>query len=135
MYDLQKEKQEAIAAGERALTSLKNARTELDKARRWGIFDMLGGDLLAGIMKYTKMDKAQKIMAAAQADIQAFQRELQDIESLGINIEINSFLTIADFFCDGLIADWLVQSKINNTRKNIDEAIAKIEAILQQLKQ
>ena len=37
---MRREMQEAIAAGERALLSLRSAREKLDSAGNWGIFDM-----------------------------------------------------------------------------------------------
>ena len=40
-----------------------------------------------------------------------------------IHIRVDGFLTFADFFFDGLIADWLVQSRLKETREEIDNAI------------
>ena len=37
MYDLEKEKREAVKAGERALASLKSAKSKLDEAKSWGL--------------------------------------------------------------------------------------------------
>jgi uncharacterized protein (DUF2164 family) len=39
----------------------------------------------------------------------------------------------ADFFFDGLIADFYVQSKINNARAQVDEAISRVEGALDRL--
>lgn len=39
-YDRNKEIMEAIAAGERALSSLRAAQDSLNSARGWGILDM-----------------------------------------------------------------------------------------------
>ena len=40
-YDYEKERQEAIRAGERALNSLSSAFFELKSARNWGIVDIV----------------------------------------------------------------------------------------------
>ena len=40
-----------------------------------------------------------------------------------IHIRVDGFLTFADFFFDGLIADWLVQSRLKEAREEIDNAI------------
>ena len=45
-YDLEKEKKEAIAAGNQALHSLRTAQENLNSARNWGIWDMFGGGFL-----------------------------------------------------------------------------------------
>ncbi len=47
------------------------------------------------------------------------------------NTEI--FLTFADFFSDGFVADVLVQSKISNAKKQCDDAIRRVKDIRNQL--
>ena len=49
-------------------------------------------------------------------------------------IETGDFLTFADYFFDGLVADWLVQSKINDARRQVENAMVKINYIMGQLK-
>ena len=48
-YDFEKERNEAIAAGERALTSLRAAREELRSAGNWGLVDLFGGGMISGL--------------------------------------------------------------------------------------
>ena len=60
-YDMKRETQEAIDAGERALASLKAAQDELSSAKNWGIFDMLGGGFVSTLVKHNKMDNAKKM--------------------------------------------------------------------------
>ena len=43
MYHQQKEIEEAISAGEKALSSLAAAEKSLSSAKNWGIVDLLGG--------------------------------------------------------------------------------------------
>jgi len=133
-YDLNKEKNEALAAGNRALDSLYAARRELQGARNWGLFDMLGGGMISGIMKHSKMNKAQQYMVNAKYDLQNFSREMRDVDTI-LNLDFNSadFLTFADFFFDGVIADWLMQDRIHKTRSQVEEAIARVEDAMDQL--
>ena len=71
----------------------------------------------------------------AKSDIQRFQRELRDVQvSLDLRMEIGSFLSFADFFLDGLVADYMVQSKIADAREQVDDAINRIEKILADVK-
>ena len=49
-------------------------------------------------------------------------------------IETGDFLTFADYFFDGIVADWLVQSKINDAKRQVDNAIVKVNYIMGQLK-
>ncbi len=70
-----------------------------------------------------------------KADLRIFQKELRDVEAIqNQHIDIGGFLTFADFFFDGLIADWLVQSKIQNARKQVADAISQVEWILGSLR-
>ena len=51
-----------------------------------------------------------------------------------IRDSISSFLTFADFFFDGLVADYLVQRKINDAREQVDDAIMRVRVILGELR-
>ena len=126
---------EAITAGERALSSLYAAQNKLKSARGWGIFDMLGGGLLSDLMKHSRMNDASSYMEAARRDLEIFKRELADVStSYNIRMDVDGFLTFADFFFDGLIADYLVQTRISQAREQVDEAIVKVSGILAELK-
>ena len=59
-YDLEKEKQEAIDAGYRALRSLSEAKENLNSAGNWGIVDMLAADFHHND-KRSKMDQRRVI--------------------------------------------------------------------------
>lgn len=129
------ELKEAIDAGERALSSLYLAQERLDSARNWGIFDMFGGGFFASMIKHSKINDATRYMEDAKYNLQRFQRELQDVAvSTDLRMEIGSFLSFADFFFDGFVADYLVQSKIADARGQVEEAIRMIERILPDLK-
>ncbi len=134
-YDYEKERQEAIRAGERALNSLSSAFFELKSARNWGIVDIVGGGFFSTLIKHSKMSRAQSLMEQARYDLRSFSRELRDVEGyVDLNIDLNDFLSFADFFFDGLIADWMVQSRINRARSQVEEAIRRVEYVVDRLK-
>ncbi len=133
-YDINKEKREAIEAGERALQSLRYAQDNLNSAKNWGMVDLFGGGFISTMVKHSKMDRAQQYMEQARYDLQSFSRELNDVNmACDLHIETNDFLTFADYFFDGFVADWLVQDRINNARSQVNEAIRRTEQILRQL--
>lgn len=133
-YNYEKERQEAIDAGNRALNSLYAAQNELNGAKNWGIVDMLGGGFITDLVKHSKMNNAQNHMEQAKYDLQSFSRELRDVSTY-INLDFNTsdFLSFADYFFDGLVADWMMQDRINNARSQVDEAIRRVKSILNQL--
>ncbi len=134
-YDRATEIRQAINAGEHALTSLRNAKASLDSARGWGVIDMFGGGWFSGMIKHSQMDKARSYLEAAKYDLRSFQDELDDVRDLQfMHIDIDGFLTFADFFFDGFWADIMVQSRINNARSQLSEAINRVDNIVRQLR-
>ena len=130
----EKECREALDAGNRALQSLNDAKACLDSARNWGIFDMVGGGLLSGLMKRSKLSDAQELMDRARSDLQSFSKELGDIQMSGqLNVEINDFLGYADLLWDNFLIDWMMQDRINNSRRQLDEVIDRVEQIVSRL--
>lgn len=131
----EKKRQEAISAGEHALDSLRKAAEELDRAKNWGIWDLLGGGMISTYAKRSKMDQAQYYMNEAQKDLQAFCRELQEMNpAADLNVQTSDFLTFADYFFDGFLADLFVQDKINQTRNKVTEAYDRVTDILRRLR-
>lgn len=135
MVNDKKEIYEAIDAGERALSSLYAAQDKLKSARGWGVIDLFGGGLITDMVKHSKMNDASRYMEDAKFHLKAFQRELKDVNlSLDLRMEVGGFLSFADFFFDGLVADYLVQSKIASAREQVDDAITMVKNILTSLR-
>ena len=124
---MKREMQEAVNAGERALSSLRMAKEKLDSAGNWGLFSTM--------VKRSKMDDASGLMEAAKTDLKRFQKELSDVNiPMDLRMEVGSFLSFADFFFDGFVADYLVQSKISDAKAQVSDAIIRVEQILNELK-
>lgn len=133
MNDMNREIREAMEAGARALNSLRQAQNHLETARGWGLIDLFGGGWLTTLIKHSKLDDAQNCLRQAQYDLQAFSRELRGV-SLP-ELELDGFLTFADYFFDGFLADYMVQRRINEARGQIAHAAAQVEDILRALRQ
>lgn len=95
---MRREVEEAVVAGERALSSLESAAEKLSSARNWGLFDMFGGGFISGMMKHSRINDATIYMENAKNQLQIFQRELKDIHvPMDFQLEIGTFLTFTDF--------------------------------------
>lgn len=130
MTDMNQELREAIAAADDALHHLETARTCLQSAKWWGISDILGGGFLSTLLKHNKVQKAQNELAAARAALISFSNELRDVrDAVRADIRVDDFLGFADYFFDGIIADWMMQSRIQSARRQVEEAIARVNAI------
>ena len=127
-----KEVREAIDAADDALYHLKEARSYLSSASNWGLFDLLGGGAISGLLKHSKMSKAEAEVNAAKASLERFSRELHDVSGYS-SIHIDGLLTFGDFFFDGFLMDVIVQSKINDAKKQCDKTIKQVENIKKEL--
>lgn len=134
MNNREKEIREARLAGQEALDCLNRAADSLKSAGNWGIVDMLGGGLISTFVKHSKMNDANALVQQARSALKRFQKELTDVENVAeFHIETGDFLSFADYFFDGIIADWLVQSRINEARTQVENARQKVMYIMGQL--
>lgn len=54
------ETDQAIQAGQAAHVQAQQALSTLRSAKGWGVYDLLGGGLLSGLIKHSRMDKAER---------------------------------------------------------------------------
>ena len=86
------------------------------------------------MVKHSKMDQAKQNMEEARNDLRNFSRELNDVNmTCHLDIETGDFLSFADWFFDGFVVDWMVQDRINQASRQVEEAICRGEGILRQL--
>ena len=134
-HEMRMELAQAIDAGERALTSLRDAQRQLDSAGNWGLFDMLGGGTFTSLVKHMKLGGASDCMEQARRDMERFERELRDVTlCANLDLDTGGFLAFADMFMDNVFADVLVQRKISQARKHVGEAVRQVESIVAALR-
>ena len=122
------EVREAKEVGEALIGHLKLVYSHLKSSSNWGTWDMFGGGFLVTMAKRSSMDKAKEAMQDAQHLLHSFNKELGDISKEQYNFRFEGGLTsFADYFFDGLIVDWLVQSSINKAFNITQELFTKVE--------
>lgn len=132
--DKKKEVEEAIGAGKSLLYSLRQVNESLQSASNWGLWDVLGRGMIVTMAKHSKIDQAKSEISRAQTLLSKFYRELEDVDGhVNIDIDIGSFLTFADYFFDGLLADLTVQSRINEAKEKVSDTISKVNSIVRRL--
>jgi len=130
-----KELEEAICAGNELLYSLDRIEKSLKSAGNWGMWDIFGGDMIATMVKHSKLDSAKYEISRAQSLLRKFHRELNDVGGyIDIQLNIGSFLTFADYFFDGLFSDLAVQSRIRDAENRVMDARYKVNSIVIRLK-
>ena len=125
---------EAVVAGERALESLRTAKSKLDSARAWGIYDMLGGGFISSMIKHGQIDKANEWMDQANYDLRNFAKELRDVPGEYLHIQTGDLISMLDIFCDSFFSDIMVQSRINDARNRLDQMINRVQETVWALK-
>ena len=131
-----KEIREATLAGRNVLAGLGKVISSLDSAEGWGTWDLLGGGLLSTAIKRSRIDEANNGIQEVQTSMSRFKRELADVQQSGeLAIQIDGFESFADYFLDGLIIDWIIQSKVkaaleqsNQVKQNIAHMVVNLEA-------
>lgn len=129
-----KELQEALYAGRELMGALEGVKEGLSSAEGWGVYDMLGGGLIATMAKHSRLDEASERINTAQSLLTRFHRELKDLgEYLDISIDIGSFLGFADYFFDNFFTDWAVQNKIHDAKARVEDAAYRVNFLISKI--
>ena len=130
-----KEIGEAISAGSRALSYTESVISSLDSAESWGTWDLFGGGLISDIAKHSHLDDAQNKVQNLQSELRRFKTELADVTiDADVQVNIDGFLRFADYFFDGLFADWTVLDKISQSKSSIHNTRYQIETVISKLR-
>lgn len=131
-----KELDEAISSGSLVLDRLIDVEPSLNSAKSWGTWDMLGGGFVSSLAKHSHIDDAKNINSDVQCLLNNFRTELADLPiRTDIIIDIDGFIKFADFFFDGIFADWVVQSRLNESLDSVLKVKSNVDEILVRLKQ
>ena len=129
-----REVREAISAGVAVLDGLDRAAGALESARGWGTWDMIGGGIVATAVKHSRIDEARAAIHSVQELLRRFRRELADVEAEpDLGVDLSSFETFADYFLDGLIVDWIVQSRIQESLERVSGTRGTVQALVADL--
>lgn len=125
---------EAVSAGQKAMRTADAVWEKLDGADGWATWDLFGGGMISDLAKYSNMDAAQSLTLQLQADLQRFQTELSDVKvTLDTNVNVDGFLRFADYFFDGIIADWAVKDRIGRSKEQLQRTRSEIGQALRGL--
>jgi len=129
-----RELQEAVSVGSSALSTTDQVLSSLDSAEGWGTWDLLGGGLISDLAKHSHLDEAQDNIERLQSQLRRFKTELADVRiSADMQVNVDGFLRFADYFFDGLFADWAVLDKISQSQERVRSTRCQIESVLSRL--
>lgn len=132
---------QALAAGREAHRYAQAALEALRRAKGWGIYDLLGGGLVSGLIKHGKMGDAQRQINGLR---QALARFHQAADGLRIysnaSAELSGFWRAADLIWDGPFSDFMAQRQISEAQRSLErmdsqllQAICALEAARQRM--
>ena len=130
-----KEIKEAISAGYSARSTADRILSELESADGWNTWDIFGGGgIITHMAKHSHLDEAQDMVSELQSKLRRFKTELADIQiTANMQVNIDGFLRFADYFFDGLFADWAVGDKISQSMNSVSSTRDKISRTLDKL--
>lgn len=125
---------EAINAGRSVIVKLDSTLASLGSAEGWGTWDLLGGGLISDLAKHSHIDDAKVEAERAQEALLRFRTELADVRiNSNIHFETDGFGKFADFFFDGLIADWCMQSRIHDSQDSVTNVKNQVLTVMNKL--
>ncbi|KAA0547609.1 hypothetical protein FZW96_12245 [Bacillus sp. BGMRC 2118] len=134
MATIELEMDEAIHAGNAVKQALKKASASLESASGWGTLDMFGGGVISTALKHNHIDEASQYMHEAQHLAKKLKRELEDIGTeFTQTMELSNLTRFADFFFDGLITDWVIQTQINDSLEQVNAYKYQITSLIKQI--
>ena len=135
LKNCKREIREAINAGSSARGTADQILRELDSAENWNTWDMFGGSgIITHVAKHGHLDQAQDLTEELQRKLRRFKTELADVQiTADTQVNIDGFLRFADYFFDGLFADWAVGNRIRESKSSVSDTRGKISSTITRL--
>ena len=130
-----REIREALNAGSSARATADRILRELNSADNWNTWDMFSGNgVITHMAKHGHLDTAQDLTEELQQKLRKFKTELADIQiTADTQVNIDGFLRFADYFFDGIFADWAVGNRISESISSVSGTRDKISATIRKL--
>lgn len=129
-----RELNEALCAGKRLLTQMAAALESLSSAEGWSTWDLFGGGMMSDMMKYSRLDEAQKMMEAVQSDLRRYRAELADVtQGTCLELQMDQFTWVMDIWFDNVFADWMVRDRIIQASNRLEEVQQRVQQTQWQL--
>lgn len=130
---------EAIDAGNKALSTLTDAGYALHKAETYSTWDtFFGGGFVSTALKHEKLGESNGHLHYAQIALQRFSNELLDIKDMrndALQIDTDGIVKFTDYFFDNIFTDWSIHSKISTSMNQISRVQNDVNNTIQELQQ
>jgi hypothetical protein len=124
---------EAIAAGEHALSSLSALEDQLGTASGWSTYDtFFGGGMISTAIKHDHMDQAAALSRDADAALRGFGREMGEVGLGGVDeaLTMSDGTRFVDMWFDNIFTDMTVRSQIQSAQVRAERAGAQVQRLV-----
>lgn len=130
------ELKEAKEKAQIVLNSTDEALNFLKSASNWSLFDLLGGEGIASLMKRSKIKKANKEIERMTRELEELRKELRDVD-ISLPLEISDTMedNFFDVFFDNIFTDLRVNGEIKKKLAELRDFRQNIEELIQRLDQ
>ena len=128
--------EDELARYEAELSGLRDCERQYDAVlqEKAAAVKSAGGGLISDLAKHSHLDEAQGNIEHLQSQLRRFKTELADVRiSADMQVNVDGFLRFADYFFDGLFADWAVLDKISQSQEQVHSTRHQIESVLSRL--
>ncbi len=132
-----REVDEAIAAGERCLSSLGHAAEMLRSAGNWSTWDVFGGGALVTMQKHSRLSDARQAGSAAAAALTRFADELADVQedvATAPSVTLTSWDHTFDFWFDNIFTDMRIDGMIRRSQADTARVDGDVRELVQELR-
>lgn len=131
---MDKELLEALNACDVVLKDIDKILDQLNSARNWGIWDIIGGGFFTSSFKYSKIEKAEELTNTLKDDLEKLKKELLDI-NLDFKYELlNERHRFFDIFFDNIFSDLNTQDEIKRNIESMEDLKNKVLYIREKIK-
>lgn len=132
-----REVNEAVDAGNKAVHAIDRALDSLDSAEGMSIWDtFLGGGLIVSALKHSEIGESEDHIRRASKALRHFETELMDVQNTNVesfSINQKDIFTFTDIFFDNMFSDFIVHSRITDTKDQLTDVLSEVRRVLSQL--
>ncbi|AOV06426.1 hypothetical protein [Sporosarcina ureilytica] len=128
---------EAEEAGRIAIRALDHALDKLGSAEGMSMWDtFLGGGMIVSALKYSEINQSDDHIHRAERALRHFETELMDVQDItaeSLTVNKRDIFTFTDLFFDNIFSDFMVHSRITDTKSKLNTISSEVRRVLDQL--
>ncbi len=128
---------EALREANNCLMISEETLKSLKSAKKWGIYDIVGGGMISSAIKHNRIDDAKTYMERLSYSVDRLNKELGDVDTSIFNegLNISGFSYTFDIFFDNIFSDFSVQGEINDSLYKIEDFRNKVLNLIRKLEE